>query len=84
MLMFFLQVLLSGVFFVAFVSMATLGGAMLVSHVGGTIPNWLPVCSMMVSVFVFACGISPLPFIIMTEMFSFQVRATTLNVLVFF
>lgn len=74
MLILFLQVILSGVFFIAFVSMAILGGTMLMSHMGGTVPSWLPVCSMMVSVFVFACGISPLPFIIMTEMFSFQVR----------
>ncbi|XP_041970159.1 facilitated trehalose transporter Tret1-like [Aricia agestis] len=67
------KVLAIGAFCVIAVSMATLGGGMLVQHLGGSIPGWLPVVAMISAVTAFAGALSPIPYLITTEMFHFQI-----------
>ncbi|CAH2252058.1 jg13865 [Pararge aegeria aegeria] len=49
---------------------------------GGSIPAWLPVLIMMLCVFMFSGGVMPLSYIILTEMFSFQIRAKLMGLVV--
>ncbi|CAK1543356.1 unnamed protein product [Leptosia nina] len=67
--------LLASAFLVSVFSQTTLGVAMLMQKYGYTVPSWLPVICMIISVAGYAGGVRPLPYIILTELFSFQVRA---------
>ena len=46
---------------------------MLVQKSGTDVPAWLPVTAMVLAVTMYGAGVSPLPYIMMTEMLSFQV-----------
>ncbi|XP_022116303.2 facilitated trehalose transporter Tret1-2 homolog [Pieris rapae] len=74
--------LLAGTFFISVFSQSILGIAMLMQKYGYVIPSWLPVVCMIVSVATYAGGIRPLPYIILTEMFSFQVRTRVMGCVV--
>ncbi|CAG4939658.1 unnamed protein product [Colias eurytheme] len=43
---------------------------------GAGLPGWLPVAALCACIFADASGLQPLPYVIMTEMFSFQLRGT--------
>lgn len=58
--------------------MIALGAAILVQKLGGSVPDWFPIVAMVLVVCMYAGGVSPLPYIIMTEMFSFQVSSVRL------
>ncbi|KAF9407093.1 hypothetical protein HW555_012770 [Spodoptera exigua] len=60
-------------FAVAVLSHIILATTMLIQHQGGSTPGWLPVLAIVTFFAFFAGGISPMPYIIMTEMFNFQV-----------
>ncbi|CAK1591423.1 unnamed protein product [Parnassius mnemosyne] len=76
--------LLAGTLLMSACSMGTLASAMLLQSYGFTPPIWLPVLAMIASVFAFAAGVAPLPFIIMAEMFNFQIRAKMMGLAVTF
>ncbi|CAG9131604.1 unnamed protein product [Plutella xylostella] len=40
------------------------------------LPGWVPIVALCTAIFADASGLQPLPFVIMTEMFSFQLRGT--------
>ncbi|XP_072948290.1 trehalose transporter 1-like protein [Epargyreus clarus] len=63
-------------------SMLGIAASMLIKHFDGTVPSWLPIMSMIVSVWAYAGGVSALPFIVMAEMFSFQIRAKVMGLIV--
>ncbi|XP_035433523.2 facilitated trehalose transporter Tret1-like isoform X1 [Spodoptera frugiperda] len=69
-------------FAVAVVSHIILATTMLVQHQGSSTPGWLPVVAIITFFAVYAGGISPMPYIIMTEMFNFQIRAKVMGGLV--
>ncbi|XP_022814650.1 facilitated trehalose transporter Tret1-like isoform X2 [Spodoptera litura] len=69
-------------FGVAVVSHIILATTMLVQHQGSSTPGWLPVIAIVTFFAVYAGGISPMPYIIMTEMFNFQIRAKVMGGLV--
>ena len=46
---------------------------------GIDIPAWLPITAMVVAVMMYGGGVSPLPYIMMTEMLSFQVNQIFAN-----
>ncbi|KAJ8730922.1 hypothetical protein PYW08_002335 [Mythimna loreyi] len=74
--------LISIAFAVAVLSHAVLGTTMLLQHQGGSTPGWMPVIAIITYVAVYAGGISPMPYIIMAEMFNFQIRAKVMGCLV--
>uniref|UniRef100_A0A2A4J9N1 Major facilitator superfamily (MFS) profile domain-containing protein n=1 Tax=Heliothis virescens TaxID=7102 RepID=A0A2A4J9N1_HELVI len=59
-----------------------LGTTMLIQNQGGSTPGWLPVVAIVTYVCVYAGGISPMPYIVMAEMFNFQIRAKVMGCLV--
>ncbi|CAB3222726.1 unnamed protein product [Arctia plantaginis] len=76
------KVLLGIAFAVSSLAFATLATNQLLSDCGWATPNWLPIVVILLAVCVYGGGVSPLPFIIMTEMFNFQIRAKLIGVLV--
>ncbi|XP_041976803.1 uncharacterized protein LOC121731440 [Aricia agestis] len=66
--------LLVGSFVVTAISMVTLAAAILILRAGGSVPGWVPILAMIMVVSMYSIGVSPLPYILLTEMFSFQVR----------
>ncbi|XP_026738524.1 facilitated trehalose transporter Tret1-like [Trichoplusia ni] len=49
---------------------------------GWTTPGWLNVVMLMLVVCSYGCGVSPIPFIAMSEIFNFQIRAKLMGYLV--
>ncbi|KAG7300968.1 hypothetical protein JYU34_015323 [Plutella xylostella] len=58
------------------VSMALLGSWFYVTSVGGWLPGWLPVLAMCACIFADAAGFQPVSYIIITDLFTFQLRGT--------
>ncbi|XP_013138215.1 PREDICTED: facilitated trehalose transporter Tret1-like [Papilio polytes] len=71
--------LLVGCLLISACSLGTMGCGMLLQENGISPPNWLPVLAMVCAIFGYAAGISPLPFIIMSEMLNFQIRAKVMG-----
>ncbi|XP_050356137.1 facilitated trehalose transporter Tret1-like isoform X2 [Nymphalis io] len=61
---------------VAGCSLCLLGAWFFVRGSGAPAAGWLPVAALCSCIFADAAGLQPLPFVIMTEMFSFQLRGT--------
>ncbi|GBP24937.1 Facilitated trehalose transporter Tret1 [Eumeta japonica] len=61
---------------VAGFSMCLLGIWFYLQQVGIFLPGWVPIMALCVCIFADASGLQPLPFVIMTEMFNFQLRGT--------
>ncbi|XP_073963030.1 facilitated trehalose transporter Tret1-like [Choristoneura fumiferana] len=57
-------------------SMCLLGVWFYLQSIGVYMPGWVPIVALCVSIFADASGLQPLPFVIMTEMFNFQLRGT--------
>ncbi|XP_053618343.1 facilitated trehalose transporter Tret1-like [Plodia interpunctella] len=57
-------------------SMCLLGVWFYLQSVSVYMPGWVPIVALCVCIFADASGLQPLPFVIMTEMFSFQLRGT--------
>ncbi|XP_021201351.3 facilitated trehalose transporter Tret1 [Helicoverpa armigera] len=74
--------LISIAFAGAVLAHVVLGTTMLIQNQGGSTPGWIPVVAIVTYVFVYAGGISPMPYIIMAEMFNFQIRAKVMGCLV--
>ncbi|XP_038212064.1 facilitated trehalose transporter Tret1-2 homolog [Zerene cesonia] len=73
------KILLTGAFLISAIAMISLSAAMIMQLYGGTVPSWLPVISMMLSASMYAGGICPLSFLVTTELFNFQIRATVMG-----
>ncbi|XP_052741322.1 facilitated trehalose transporter Tret1-like [Bicyclus anynana] len=76
------KILLVGAYLISAFSMAAIAVMMIVQERGVTVPSWMPVITMMLGVAMYGAGISPLPYIILTETFSFQIRAKVVGVVV--
>ncbi|XP_037298678.1 facilitated trehalose transporter Tret1 [Manduca sexta] len=61
---------------VAGFSMALLGVWFYLQSISVSMPGWVPIVALCTTIFSDAAGLQPLPFVIMTEMFSFQLRGT--------
>ncbi|CAH0596890.1 unnamed protein product [Chrysodeixis includens] len=61
---------------VAGFSMCLLGVWFYLQSIGVFMPGWVPIVALCVCIFADASGLQPLPFVIMTEMFNFQLRGT--------
>ncbi|CAH0702547.1 unnamed protein product [Spodoptera exigua] len=66
----------------AILAHAMLGTIIFLQSQGSFTPGWLPVLAIVTYVFVYAGGISAMPYIIMAEMFNFQIRAKVMGGLV--
>ncbi|XP_052748279.1 uncharacterized protein LOC113511257 [Galleria mellonella] len=76
------KVMLSSAFGITVVSLLCLASIMLVQHQGGSVPGWLPVFAIVAAVWAYAAGVAPIPYVVMAEMFNFQIRAKVLGCLV--
>ncbi|XP_032523828.2 facilitated trehalose transporter Tret1-like [Danaus plexippus] len=76
--------LLIGSFLVTAICMALIVIMMILQERGVSIPSWLPVLAIILAVSMYGAGVSPIPYIIMTEMFSFQIRAKAMGMVVTF
>lgn len=61
---------------VAGFSMCLLGVWFYLQSAGVMMPGWVPITALCFCIFADAAGLQPLPFVIMTEMFNFQLRGT--------
>ncbi|XP_063369701.1 facilitated trehalose transporter Tret1-like [Cydia amplana] len=61
---------------VAGFSMCVLGVWFYLQSIGVYMAGWVPIVALCVCIFADASGLQPLPFVIMTEMFNFQLRGT--------
>lgn len=59
--------------------MTILATGLLIRHLGGAVPSWVPVLSIVLCVFCYGAGLLPVPYIVMSEMFHFQIRAKLLG-----
>lgn len=69
------QLILAVTSLISVISFAGLAIIIMIQNAGGgsSVPGWVPVAVLVVGEFAFAAGVSPLPFIILSEMFNFQV-----------
>ncbi|KAG6464086.1 hypothetical protein O3G_MSEX014270 [Manduca sexta] len=51
---------------------------------GVTGSSWLPIAALCLCIYCDAAGLQPVPFVIMTEMFSFQLRGTVTSIVIAF
>ncbi|CAH0717889.1 unnamed protein product, partial [Brenthis ino] len=66
--------LLAGTSFATGLSMLALGGWFYVTSLSVWLPGWLPVVAMCLCIFADAAGYQPVPYVITSELFSFQHR----------
>uniref|UniRef100_A0A2A4JNL8 Major facilitator superfamily (MFS) profile domain-containing protein n=1 Tax=Heliothis virescens TaxID=7102 RepID=A0A2A4JNL8_HELVI len=64
---------------IAFASIAT---SIVVKRYGYSTPGWINVAMLMICVCCYGGGVSPIPFIVMPEIFNFQIRAKLMGYLV--
>ncbi|KAJ2951601.1 hypothetical protein O0L34_g13757 [Tuta absoluta] len=63
-------------------SMFGLGVVIHMQSQGSSVPGWLPAMFMMTAVAGYAGGAGPVPYVMMSEMFNFQIRAKVLSMIV--
>ncbi|KAL4712918.1 hypothetical protein ACJJTC_011988 [Scirpophaga incertulas] len=74
--------LLSAAFVISALSMACLGTVLLAQKQGTNVPSWVAVVSIVASVWAYAAGILPMTYVVLSEIFNFQVRAKLIGVIV--
>ncbi|CAB3223836.1 unnamed protein product [Arctia plantaginis] len=72
--------ILLSTFIIATLSLSTLATTMLLQTYGKSSPVWIPVVAIIMYQCAYAGGISPMPYIIMAEMFNFQIRAKVMGI----
>ncbi|CAG4939379.1 unnamed protein product [Colias eurytheme] len=72
--------LLAGTSLATGVSMLCLGAWFYVTSLGGWLPGWLPVLAMCLCIFSDAAGYQPVPYVITSELFSFQHRGMVTSI----
>ncbi|XP_013191728.2 facilitated trehalose transporter Tret1 [Amyelois transitella] len=78
------KMLLGTTCFVSGIALCALGSWFYVSSVGITGASWVPVAALCLCIYCDAAGLQPVPFVIMTEMFSFQLRGTVTSIVISF
>ncbi|KAI5638384.1 sugar transporter domain-containing protein [Phthorimaea operculella] len=66
------------------IAMAALGSWFYAQATTGACASWLPVAMLCLCIYCDAAGLQPVPFVIMTEMFSFQLRGTVTTIVIAF
>ncbi|XP_037874078.1 facilitated trehalose transporter Tret1 [Bombyx mori] len=66
------------------ISMCALGAWFYAQSVSATGVSWLPIAALCLCIYCDAAGLQPVPFVIMTEMFSFQLRGTVTSIVISF
>ncbi|XP_028039554.1 facilitated trehalose transporter Tret1-like [Bombyx mandarina] len=74
--------LLAGTYIVSAFACGTLATTLLMQENGFATPGWLPIVAIVATVSCYAAGILPLPFVIMSEMFNFQIRAKVMSCII--
>ncbi|XP_053615796.1 facilitated trehalose transporter Tret1-like [Plodia interpunctella] len=69
------KVILASAFALSTLGLIGLGCALTMQHLGQPLSNWIPAVSIVITVGCYAAGILPMPYVIMAEMFSFNIRA---------
>ncbi|XP_063833883.1 facilitated trehalose transporter Tret1-like [Ostrinia nubilalis] len=75
------KMLLGATCFVSGIAMCALGAWFYMSTGSA---SWLPVAALCLCIYCDAAGLQPVPFVIMTEMFSFQLRGTVTPIVISF
>ncbi|XP_059055769.1 facilitated trehalose transporter Tret1-like [Achroia grisella] len=67
------------------VALCVLGSWFYVQSLGeGAGASWLPIAALCLCIYCDAAGLQPVPFVVMTEMFSFQLRGTVTSIVISF
>ncbi|KAL0812145.1 hypothetical protein ABMA28_009523 [Loxostege sticticalis] len=74
--------LLVGTYLLTSAAMICLATTQLLRSLGGSPPSWIPVMAIAAIVWSFAAGVTPMAYVIMSEMFSFQVRSKLIGIIV--
>ncbi|KAJ0171605.1 hypothetical protein K1T71_013155 [Dendrolimus kikuchii] len=69
------KIILATTYLITVLALLCLATTLLVKEYGGNLPSWLPVVAIIFSLGCYAAGVSPIPYISMSEMFNFQNRA---------
>lgn len=69
-----MQNLLVATYALTAIAFVVLASAQLIQAHGGSTPGWVPVLAIAASVWAYAAGVVPMVYVIMSEMFNFQVR----------
>ncbi|GBP44332.1 Facilitated trehalose transporter Tret1 [Eumeta japonica] len=56
-------------------SLAVLASVILIQEQGGWVPGWLSIFAIIVALFSYGVGLLPVPYVVMAEIFNFQIRA---------
>jgi hypothetical protein len=67
------QPLLAGAFILSALSSASLATIVLMQHNGYEVPSWMPVVAIATFVWGYAAGILPVTYVVLSEIFNFQV-----------
>ncbi|KAL4717761.1 hypothetical protein ACJJTC_000910 [Scirpophaga incertulas] len=67
--------LLSSTFLLTFVAMACLGTTMVLQNYSICPPAWLPMAAVALDSFAYAAGVTPVIYVVIAEIFNFQVRS---------
>ncbi|RVE48769.1 hypothetical protein evm_006543, partial [Chilo suppressalis] len=79
-----LQFLLAGAYIISVLSISCLATIMMLQQTDITVPSWMPVAAIVTTVWAYAAGILPMTYVVMAEVFNFQVRAKLLGLIVTF
>ncbi|XP_073962499.1 facilitated trehalose transporter Tret1-like [Choristoneura fumiferana] len=71
------KVLLLAAYLVSAASLAAVGVVM--QQPPGSVPAWLLLAAILGSMVAFSCGVMPVPYIVMSELFNIQIRATLMG-----
>ncbi|CAH0717980.1 unnamed protein product, partial [Brenthis ino] len=77
-----IEPLLIGVYGITALAMFALAIMIVFQERYGNVPAWMPAVALILSVAMFSGGVSPLAFIVTSEMFNFHIRATVMGVVV--
>ncbi|CAH2988931.1 unnamed protein product [Chilo suppressalis] len=65
--------LLAGAYIISVLSISCLATIMMLQQTDITVPSWMPVAAIVTTVWAYAAGILPMTYVVMAEVFNFQV-----------
>ncbi|CAH0748757.1 unnamed protein product [Diatraea saccharalis] len=74
--------LLAGAYIISSLSICCLATILLLQKNEIVVPSWMPVVAIVTTVWAYAAGILPMTYVVMAEVFNFQVRAKLLGCIV--
>ncbi|XP_060806070.1 facilitated trehalose transporter Tret1-like [Amyelois transitella] len=69
------KIILATGFALAAIGLIGIGTVLTVQYQGGSMPGWMPISSIILTVWCYSAGVLPMPYVIMSEMFNFHIRA---------